>query len=101
MQRTIHKSTPSHNGLYNITRKMEAIVTESGVDFQLADDGTEVRQRRSGDANGDGLLDNNVPFLLLWKTALKPAQKRQNTTYNNYWTLHETLSNLYQPFFLQ
>ena len=31
MQRTIHISTPSHNGLYDITRQVEAIVTESGV----------------------------------------------------------------------
>ena len=31
MQQTIQISTPSHNGLYDITRKVEAIVTESGV----------------------------------------------------------------------
>jgi thiamine phosphate synthase YjbQ (UPF0047 family) len=31
MQQTIQISTPAHNGLYYITRKVEAIVTESGV----------------------------------------------------------------------
>jgi thiamine phosphate synthase YjbQ (UPF0047 family) len=31
MQQTIHISTPSHNGLYDITRQVEKIVTESGV----------------------------------------------------------------------
>lgn len=31
MQCTIHISTPAHNGLYDITRQVEAIVTESGV----------------------------------------------------------------------
>jgi thiamine phosphate synthase YjbQ (UPF0047 family) len=31
MQKTIHISTPSHNGLYDITRQVEAIVAESGV----------------------------------------------------------------------
>jgi secondary thiamine-phosphate synthase enzyme len=31
MQQTIHISTPSHNVLYDITRKVEAIVSESGV----------------------------------------------------------------------
>ena len=31
MQQTIHIPTPAHNGLYDITRQVEAIVTESGV----------------------------------------------------------------------
>ncbi len=31
MQRNIQISTPAHNGLYDITRKVEAIVSESGV----------------------------------------------------------------------
>ena len=31
MQQTIQISTPAHNGLYDITRQVEAIVTESGV----------------------------------------------------------------------
>ena len=31
MQQTIHISTPAHNGLYDITRQVEAIVSESGV----------------------------------------------------------------------
>ncbi|MFW5820908.1 MAG: secondary thiamine-phosphate synthase enzyme YjbQ [Bacteroidota bacterium] len=31
MQQTIHISTPSHNGLYDITRQVEAIVAESKV----------------------------------------------------------------------
>jgi len=28
---TIHISTPAHNGLYDITRQVETIVSESGV----------------------------------------------------------------------
>jgi len=35
MQRTIHISTPAHNGLYDITRQVEAIVQESGVQSGL------------------------------------------------------------------
>jgi len=31
MQRIIQISTPAHNGLYDITRQVEAIVSESGV----------------------------------------------------------------------
>ena len=31
MQQTIHISTSAHNGLYDITRQVEAIVSESGV----------------------------------------------------------------------
>ena len=31
MQRSIQISTPAHNGLYDITRQVEAIVSESGV----------------------------------------------------------------------
>lgn len=31
MQQTIHISTPAHNGLYDITHQVEAIVAESGV----------------------------------------------------------------------
>ena len=31
MQRTIQITTPAHNGLYDITRQVEAIVSESGV----------------------------------------------------------------------
>ena len=31
MQKSIHISTPAHNGLYDITRQVEAIVAESGV----------------------------------------------------------------------
>ena len=31
MQRIVQISTPSHNGLFDITRKVEGIVTESGV----------------------------------------------------------------------
>ena len=31
MQRTIQISTPAHNSLYDITRQVEAIVSESGV----------------------------------------------------------------------
>ena len=31
MQRIVQISTPDHNGLYDITRQVEAIVTESGV----------------------------------------------------------------------
>ena len=31
MQKTIQISTPAHNGLYDVTRQVEAIVAESGV----------------------------------------------------------------------
>ncbi|MFO7934783.1 MAG: secondary thiamine-phosphate synthase enzyme YjbQ [Bacteroidales bacterium] len=31
MQKTIHISTPAQNGLYDITRQVEKIVTESGI----------------------------------------------------------------------
>jgi thiamine phosphate synthase YjbQ (UPF0047 family) len=31
VQQTIHIPTPAHNGLYDITRQVEAIVAESGV----------------------------------------------------------------------
>ena len=31
MQQTIQISTPAHNGLYDITRQVEAIVTDSGA----------------------------------------------------------------------
>jgi len=31
MQQTIQISTPSHNGLYDITRQVESIVAESAV----------------------------------------------------------------------
>ena len=31
MQKTIHISTPAHNGLYDITHQVEAIVAESGI----------------------------------------------------------------------
>jgi thiamine phosphate synthase YjbQ (UPF0047 family) len=36
MQQTIQISTPSHNGLYDITRQVEAIVAESGVQTGMA-----------------------------------------------------------------
>lgn len=36
MQRTIQISTPAHNGLYDITRQVEAIVAESGIQTGLA-----------------------------------------------------------------
>jgi thiamine phosphate synthase YjbQ (UPF0047 family) len=31
MQRTIQISTPAHNGLYDITNQVAAIVSESGI----------------------------------------------------------------------
>jgi len=31
MQRIVQISTPSHNGLFDITREVEAIVSESGI----------------------------------------------------------------------
>ena len=37
MQQTIHISTPAHNGLYDITRQVEAIVAESGVQAGMVD----------------------------------------------------------------
>lgn len=35
MQQTIQISTPSHNGLFDITRQVESIVSESGVQSGL------------------------------------------------------------------
>ncbi|MEN8203897.1 MAG: YjbQ family protein [Bacteroidota bacterium] len=35
MQQTIHISTPSHNGLFDITQQVESIVAESGVQSGL------------------------------------------------------------------
>ena len=35
MQQSIQISTPSHNGLYDITRQVETIVSESGVQTGL------------------------------------------------------------------
>ena len=35
MQQTIKISTPAHNGLYDITRQVEAIVAESAVQTGL------------------------------------------------------------------
>jgi len=35
MQQTIHIATAAHNGLYDITRQVEAIVSESGVQSGL------------------------------------------------------------------
>ena len=35
MQRTIQIPTPAHNGLYDITRQVEAIVSESGIQTGL------------------------------------------------------------------
>lgn len=35
MQQTIHISTTANNGLYDITREVEAIVNESGVQTGL------------------------------------------------------------------
>ena len=35
MQRTIQIETPAHNGLYDITQQVEAIVSESGVQTGL------------------------------------------------------------------
>jgi len=38
MQQTIQIPTPAHNGLYDITRQVEAIVSESGVQAGLVSD---------------------------------------------------------------
>ncbi len=35
MQKTIHIPTPAQNGLYDITKEVEAIVAESGVQAGL------------------------------------------------------------------
>ncbi len=35
MQRTINISTPAHNGLYDITKQVESIVAESGIQAGL------------------------------------------------------------------
>jgi len=36
MQRIVQISTPAYNGLYDITRQVEAIVAESGIQTGLA-----------------------------------------------------------------
>ena len=41
MQQIIQISTPAHNGLYDITRQVEAIVAESGVLTGLVNDNVQ------------------------------------------------------------
>ena len=65
MQRTIQISTPAHNGLYDITRQVEAIVTESGVQSGLVN--VYVQGATAGimiQENWDQSVQNDVVNLL-------------------------------------
>ena len=65
MQQTIQISTPSHNGLYDITRQVEAIVAESGVQNGLVN--VYVQGATAGvmiQENWDESVQNDVVSLL-------------------------------------
>ena len=65
MQQTIQISTPSHNGLYDITRQVEAIVTESGIQTGLVN--VYVQGATAGimiQENWDESVQNDVVNLL-------------------------------------
>jgi len=65
MQQTIHISTPAHNGLYDITRQVEAIVTKSGVQQGLVN--VYVQGATAGimiQENWDQSVQNDVISLL-------------------------------------
>ena len=65
MQRTIQISTPSHNGLYDITRQVEAIVSESGVQTGLVN--VYVQGATAGimiQENWDDSVQNDVVTLM-------------------------------------
>ena len=47
MQQTIQISTPSHNGLYDITRQVEAVIAKSGVQTALVNVYVRVPQQGS------------------------------------------------------
>jgi len=65
MQQTIHISTPAQNGLYDITRQVEAIVSESGVQTGLVN--VYVQGATAGimiQENWDDSVQNDVITLL-------------------------------------
>ncbi len=65
MQQTIQISTPAHNGLYDITRQVEAIVAESGVQTGLVN--VYVQGATAGimiQENWDQSVQNDVVSLL-------------------------------------
>ena len=65
MQRTIQISTPAHNGLYDITRQVEAIVTESGIQTGMVN--VYVQGATAGimiQENWDDSVQNDVITLL-------------------------------------
>ena len=65
MKRTIQISTPAHNGLYDITSQVEAIVEESGVDSGLVN--VYVQGATAGimiQENWDQSVQNDVITLL-------------------------------------
>ena len=65
MQQTIRISTSSHNGLYDITRQVEAIVSESGVQTGLVN--VYVQGATAGimiQENWDESVQNDVISLL-------------------------------------
>ena len=65
MQKTIYIPTPAHNGLYDITRQVEAIVSESGVKTGLVN--VYVQGATAGimiQENWDDSVQNDVISLL-------------------------------------
>ena len=65
MQQTIHISTPAHNGLYDITRQVEAVVAESGIGSGLVN--VYVQGATAGimiQENWDESVQNDVISLL-------------------------------------
>ena len=65
MQQTIQISTPAHNGLYDITRQVETIVSESGVQQGLVN--VYVQGATAGimiQENWDQSVQNDVISLL-------------------------------------
>lgn len=65
MQQTIHISTPSHNGLYDITRQLEALISESGVQTGIVN--VYVQGATTGimeQENWDESVQNDVVALL-------------------------------------
>jgi secondary thiamine-phosphate synthase enzyme len=65
MQQTIHIPTPAHNGLYDITTQVEAIVSESGITSGLVN--VYVQGATAGimiQENSDDSVQNDVVSLL-------------------------------------
>ena len=65
MQQTIHIPTPAHNGLYDITTQVEAIVSESGITSGLVN--VYVQGATAGimiQENWDDSVQNDVVSLL-------------------------------------